>query len=139
MIDIPESKLLRVASYRKEVVSQCLDYFSRFPENEQWFAREFEELAWRNKFVGQFRNHISLTAIPLATKIYEQLEIITFPFIHRVAGRGWDTAGGTWAWSMATAHNGQHMGSIGSTDPVKYLLKKSIVLYQLDSGEIGGQ
>ena len=85
---ISESKLLKVSLYRKEVVSQCLEYFKRFPDNEQWFAKELEELAWSNKFVGSYRNHISLTAVPLATKIYEQLEIITFPFIQRVACRG---------------------------------------------------
>ncbi|KKN59291.1 hypothetical protein LCGC14_0543900 [marine sediment metagenome] len=134
-----ESKLLKVASYRQEVVSQFLEYVHRFPENEKWFTEEFDELAWNNKFVGQFRNHISLTAVPLATKIYKQLEIITFPFIHRVACRGWDTAGGTWAWSMNCVTQGQYIGDIGSTDPVQYLLKKSINLYKLDSGEIGGQ
>ena len=138
-----EAKLRKVTYCRKEVFPACMEYFRRFPENEQWFASELEELAWKCKFVGQFRNHISLTAVPLATKIYEQLEIITFPFIHRVAGRGWDTSGGTWAWSMATVSNGQNMGDIGSTDPVKYLLKKSVTLFELSghnsNGEIGGQ
>ena len=137
-MDISESKLLKVALYRKDVVSQCLEYFNKFPDDEEWFAKELEELAWRNKFIGQFRNHISLTAVPLATKIYGQLEIITFPFIQRVACRGWDTSGGTWAWSMNTVSRGQYMGDVGSTDPVRYLLKKNVELYELSSGEIGG-
>ena len=143
MTSIPESKLFKVALYRKEVASQCLEYFNRFPENEQWFSEKFEELAWDNKFRGQFRNHISLTAVPLATKIYGQLEIVTFPFIHRVASRGWDTSGGTWAWSMSAVSKGQFIGDIGSTDPVRYLLKKNVELYELEgynsNGEIGGQ
>ncbi len=138
-----EAKLRKVTLYREEVCSVCMEYFKRFPENGQWFASELDELAWSCKFKGEFRNHISLTAVPLATKLYEQLGLITFPFIHRVACRGWDTSGGTWAWSMATVSNGQNMGDIGSTDPVKYLLKKSITLYELSgyhsNGEIGGQ
>ena len=138
-MDISESKLLRVALYRQEVVSKCLEYFNRFPENKEWFSEEFAELAWANKFVGQFRNHISLTAVPLANKIYAQLEVIAFPFIHRVACRGWDTSGGTWAWSMKTVSKGQFLGDIGSTDPVRYLLKKSVELYELSNGEIGGE
>ena len=139
---IDERKLLKVTLYRNEVLSQCLEYFKKFPENEQWFANELEELVWDNKFRGQFRNHISLTAVPLATKIYEQLGIITFPFIQRVACRGWDNSGGTWAWSMKSVV-GVHSNSIGSTDPVRYLLRKSVNLFELDgpisNGEIGGQ
>ncbi len=137
-----ETKLRKVTMYREEVFSACIEYFRRFPDNEQFFAEEVNELAWDNKFRGRFRNHISLTAVPLATKIYEQLGIITFPFIHRVAGRGWDTSGGTWAWSMKSVCNG-HSSDIGSTDPVRYLLKKKVVLYEAEgrnsNGEIGGQ
>ena len=118
---------------------QCLNYFTRFPENEEWFIDELKELYWRNKYIGQYRNHISLTAVPLANKIYEQLGIITFPFIYRVACRGWDTSGGTWAWSMRTV---DEPGDIGSGDPVKYLLRKDVTLYDLggynSNGEIGG-
>ena len=78
--------------------------------------------------------------IPLADKIYEQLQIIAFPFIQRVACRGWDTGGGTWAWSMKSVFQGIFAGDIGSTDPVKYLLRKKVTLYQLEHsfGEIGG-
>ena len=129
-------KLSKVV-WRDSVREQCLNYFKRFPENEEWFINELRELYWCNKYIGQYRNHISLTAIPLANKIYEQLGMITFPFIHRVACRGWDTSGGTWAWSMQT-----YSGSIGSGDPVNYLLKKGVTLYAADgynsNGEIGG-
>ena len=96
-------KLDRV-TWRKSVAEQCFDYFKRFPENEAWFIKELDELYHRNKYYGQYRNHISLTAVPLANKIYEQLDTITFPFLLRVACRGWDTSGGTWAWSMKTVH-----------------------------------
>jgi len=131
-----EYKLARV-TWDKTVAKECLDYFKRFPENEEWFIHELNELYWRNKYIGSYRNHISLTAIPLANKIYEQLEIVTFPFIQRVACRGWDTAGGTWAWPMSTLHS-----DIGSSDPVKYLLKKTVKLEMLEGiaghGEICG-
>lgn len=137
-----QHKLRRVA-FDNSVAEFCLAYFKRFPENETWFITELNELYWRNKYIGQYRNHISLTAIPLANKIYEQLGIITFPFIHRVTCRGWDTAGGTWAWSMQAVGRGQYSGDIGSCDPVKYLLKKNIKLYELEgansNGEIGGE
>ncbi len=107
------------------------------------FKTELEQLRWSNKYSGQYRNHISLTAVPLAIKVYEQLEIITFPFIERVASRGWDTSGGTWAWSMQSVSQGRYIGNIGSGDPVKYLLRKSVRLYELEghnsNGEIGGE
>lgn len=134
-------KLDRVA-WNATVGEQCLEYFKQFPENEEWFIKQLADLHWSNKYRGQFRNHISLTAIPLATKIYKQLEIITFPFIERVACRGWDTAGGTWAWSMQSVSQGQHIRNIGSGDPVKYLLRKRVTLFELEgynsNGEIGG-
>jgi hypothetical protein len=142
-IEIDENKLRKVTLYNDTVFSSCVEYFNKFPENKEYFAEQLNELAWKCKFVGQFRNHISLTAVPLATKIYEQLGIITFPFIHRVACRGWDTAGGTWAWAMDTVSGGQHMGDIGSGDPVKYLLRKKVKLYRVEgynsNGEIGGE
>jgi len=129
---INEHYLQRVALYRSEVISACMEYFNRFPEHIEWFATHLEELHWRNKYIGEFRNHISLTAVLLANKIFEQLNIITFPFIERVACRGWGTADGTWAWAMQDVHN----ISFGSADPVKYCLRKNIRLSQLDSGEI---
>ena len=134
-------KLEKVALYNDKTVKLCLEYFDRFPDNKDWFESELKELTWRNKFLGQFRNHISLTAVPLAVKIYDQLEIITFPLIERVACRDWDTSGGTWAWSMKSVSDGVFMGDIGSTDPVRYLLKKDIILYELEktNGEIGGE
>lgn len=135
-------KLNRV-TWQDSVLEQCLEYFKRFPDSEEWFIEKLKELHWRNKYIGGYRNHISLTAVPLATKVYEQLGIITFPFIHRVASRGWGTSGGTWAWSMDCVSEGQHIGDIGSTDPVKYLLRKPVMLYELSgynsNGEIGGE
>jgi hypothetical protein len=140
-----QHKLLKVA-WSDVVVDQCLNYFKRFPENEGWFIEELNELCWRNKYIGSYRNHISLTAVPLANKIYEQLGLITFPFIQRVASRGWDTSGGTWAWSMKTVSGGICVNDIGSCDPVEYLLRKTVKLYASESwgnfvgnGEIGGE
>lgn len=139
---ISEHNLRRVTNWNDGVFEQCLAYFKQFPENEEWFDDVLKELAWRNKFIGKFRNHISLTAVPLATKIYDQLGIITFPFIQRVACRGWDTSGGTWAWSMQTVFKNQYTQEIGSVDPVRYLLRKDVKLYSIDgynsNGEIGG-
>ena len=133
-----KNMLPRVTMWRTPVAEECLKYFKQHSENEKWFIGELEELRWRNKFIGQYRNHISLTAAPLAIKIYDQLELITFPFIHRVACRGWDTAGGTWAWSMKVVSGGQYTEDVGSADPVKYCLKKDVILDILDSGEIVG-
>ena len=131
-------KLQKVTLHRNDVFCQCLVYFEQFPENEEWFNSELTDLAWRNKFVGEFRNHISLTAVPLATKIYKQLNIITFPFIQRIACRGWDTSGGTWAWAMDTVSDGQERSNTGSADSPKYLLRKKVKLYLLESLEIVG-
>lgn len=131
---INESQLRKVAEYRREVYEPFTAFINRFPDDMEWFAQKFDDLAWRYKFIGSYRNHISLTAVPLAEKIYTQMNIVVFPFIHRVACRGWDTAGGTWAWAMDT-----RIDSVGSADPVKYLLKKNIKLHLLDSGEIVGQ
>lgn len=138
---IDDLKLRKVCEYNDEVHAACKTYFAKFPENEEWFAGELDELYWRFKYAGEYRNHISLTAVPLAEKIHKELGIITFPYIKRVACRGWDTSGGTWAWAMQTVYQGQYVGDIGSCDPVKYLLKKSIKLYALESshGEIGGE
>ncbi len=129
---------LRKVSANEIVAEACLEYFNKFPENKAVFLEELVELRWRNKFVGSYRNHISLTAVPLALKIHEQLAIITFPFIERTTSRGWGTSGGTWAWAMKQYYQGGYIGTVGSCDPVNYCLRKTIELSQLGSGEISG-
>lgn len=135
------SKLIitKVANYNSLVVADCIKYFAKFPGCEGSFTEELDELRWRNKFVGSFKNHISLNAVPLAEKIYEQLNIITFPFIERVACKGWSTAEGTWAWSMETfTTDGNKVRTVGSADSPRFLLGKKIKLDICDSGEIVG-
>jgi hypothetical protein len=138
---IDNSKLIKVCQYEDKVSQACMVYFKKFPENKAWFTEQLEEQFHRFKYYGEYRNHISLTAAPLAEKIYKELNIVTFPFIIRTASRGWGTSSGTWAWAMKSVYQGVYTGDIGSCDPVKYLLKKNVKLYaaEYSFGEIGGQ
>ena len=132
-----QRKLDRVCNYNKDVSKSVIDYFKQFPEYEAVFLERFERLAWSNKHIGSFRNHISLNAVPLAQKIYKELQLVTFPFIKFSPCRGWDTAGGTWSWSMEVYTEQHYRTTIGGTESPKQLLRKCVYLWQLDSGEIG--
>lgn len=79
--EIDRHKLQRVADYRDDVVEQFLEYVNKFPQNAEVFVELFEELAWDNKYGGRYRNHLSLTAVPLATKIYDQYKEAVEPLI----------------------------------------------------------
>lgn len=76
------------------------DYITRLkPIQYQSFVRNVYKLIDR-KTKGNKRAKITHNSIRLALRIEEIDDIRVFPFIEKIATKGWDTKGGTYSFSM---------------------------------------
>ena len=76
------------------------DYITRLkPIQYQSFVRNVYKLIDR-KTKGNKRAKITHNAIRLALRIEEVDNTRVFPFIEKIATKGWDTKGGTYSFSM---------------------------------------
>ena len=76
------------------------DYVTRLkPIQYQSFVRNVYRLVDR-KTKGNKRAKITHNAIKLALRIEQVDSIRVFPFIEKIATKGWDTKGGTYSFSM---------------------------------------
>ena len=76
------------------------DYITRLkPIQYQSFVRNVYKLIDR-KTKGNKRAKITHNAIRLALRIEEVENTRVFPFIEKIATKGWDTKGGTYSFSM---------------------------------------
>ena len=76
------------------------DYVTRLkPIQYQSFVRNMYRLIDR-KTKGNKRAKITHNAIKLALRIEQVDSIRVFPFIEKIATKGWDTKGGTYSFSM---------------------------------------
>ena len=72
--------------------------------------------------VGNRSLKVSLNAIKLCLKL-SKLGHKTFPYICKLATKGWDTAGGTYAFSMPAVHKGDLAQEYYSFGPIEKLVK----------------
>jgi len=86
-------------TYREEKLLE--EYMDNLNEDE---SKVFIELADRfasyKKDYGHNSYRITKNAIKITLKIYENLEIKTFPLIKTVATKGWSLNNGTHAWMI---------------------------------------
>ena len=71
------------------------------------------------------RIKITTNAVKLCLKLAEQ-DVFTFPLIEKVATKGWDTAGGTYSFSMSLLT--EPPSDIYSFLSIERLIKKDVVL-----------
>lgn len=77
--------------------------------------------------VGNRSLKVSLNAIKLCLKLHK-LGHKTFPYICKLATKGWDTAGGTYAFSMPSVHKGDLPQEYFSFGPIEKLIKSDAEL-----------
>jgi len=64
------------------------------------FQKLAEDFKHNKKYLGWKKYKISKNSIDLMIKIYEHTEIKVFPYISKVAGKGWSLSDGSFAWGM---------------------------------------
>ena len=64
------------------------------------FKQLAEQFKYNKKYLGWNKYKISKNAIDLTLKILKYTEIKVFPYIDRIARKGFDISGGTFAWGM---------------------------------------
>lgn len=127
-------KIDKLVNYKKDVFEDFVDYINEYIDEDMssLLFEMIEELYYQKKYLGK-RIVISKDAIRLAKKINEVLgRWNIFPRIEKVAGRGWDTGGGTWSWAMDDVTG----VCLGSCSPVRFCLKKKVKLLMSDNNEI---
>ena len=74
--------------------------------------------------LGQTSNKVTLNAIKLCLKLND-LGCRTFPMINKIATRGWDTSGGTYAFSMYALEGDDFAKEYFSFGPIEPMVKKN--------------
>lgn len=100
-LDLNTQKLCSYAVYRDEKARNLLaEYYSSLTEKEkEIFQRYSEKFLFYSKN-GAKKYKISKNAILIAVRLKKECGISCFPFVEKIATKGWPTAGGTFSWSM---------------------------------------
>lgn len=117
--DIPTKHMLALKSYIDTLSDDELDAYTKK-------AIHLYDMRTR----GSRGIKISLNAIKLCVKL-AAIGYKTFPYIEKLATKGWDTAGGTYSFSMPMLTNGVYNNEIFSFGPIEKLVKEDS---QLDVG-----
>jgi len=64
------------------------------------FQKLAEDFKYNKKYLGWKKYKISKNSIDLMIKIFEHTEIKVFPYVSKVAGKGWSISDGSFAWGM---------------------------------------
>lgn len=94
-------KYLFSDSLTEDDKNQLEEYISKLNlEQLKIFKRIGEELDHNAKYYGVKKYKITSNSIKLAIKIFNDIEIATFPCIEKIATKGWSISDGTFAWGM---------------------------------------
>lgn len=94
-----------------------------FEEELDMYIRIAEKL-YDMRTLGQTSNKVTLNAIKLCLKLND-LGCRTFPMINKIATRGWDTSGGTYAFSMYALEGDDFAKEYFSFGPIEPMVKKN--------------
>jgi hypothetical protein len=86
-----------------------------------------DDLKYKKKYYGMKKYKIGDNSIKLSLKIFNQTGIKTFPYIERIACKGWSISDGSFAWMMYKLEN--YPGDTLNSDiRVRICLRKDVVL-----------
>lgn len=88
-----------VEDQEKELLNNYIEQFNEYELSI--FKKILEFLKYQSKYVG-CKYNITKNSIVLCIKIYDDTGIKTFPFIHKVARKGYSISGGTFAFGVYT-------------------------------------
>lgn len=104
----------------KELIDNYINILSK--EELEIFRQLYHDCKYNRKKCNITHNSIQLTL-----KVYKDLDIKTFPYINKIACKGWDLSGGTYAYSLYLLS--EYKREIYSCWRVRDCLRKS---YDLD-------
>ena len=111
--DIPDKYYGLIDHYIMNLFEEELDMYIRIAEK-----------LYDMRTLGQTSNKVTLNAIKLCLKLND-LGCRTFPMINKIATRGWDTSGGTYAFSMYAVEGDDFAKEYFSFGPIEPMVKKN--------------
>lgn len=111
--DIPDKYYGLIDHYIMNLFEEELDMYIRIAEK-----------LYDMRTLGQTSNKVTLNAIKLCLKLND-LGCRTFPVINKIATRGWDTSGGTYAFSMYALEGDDFAKEYFSFGPIEPMVKKN--------------
>ena len=111
--DIPDKYYGLIDNYIMNLFEEELDMYIRIAEK-----------LYDMRTLGQTSNKVTLNAIKLCLKLND-LGCRTFPMINKIATRGWDTSGGTYAFSMYALEGDDFAKEYFSFGPIEPMVKKN--------------
>lgn len=111
--DIPDKYYGLIDHYIMNLFEEELDMYIRI-------AKKLYDM----RTLGQTSNKVTLNAIKLCLKLND-LGCRTFPMINKIATRGWDTSGGTYAFSMYALEGDDFAKEYFSFGPIEPMVKKN--------------
>lgn len=111
--DIPDKYYGLIDHYIMNLFEEELDMYIRIAEK-----------LYDMRTLGQTSNKVTLNAIKLCLKLND-LGCRTFPMINKIATRGWDTSGGTYAFSMYALEGDDFAKEYFSFGPIEPMVKKN--------------
>ena len=135
-LDIYTRKLCSLAVLSDEKIQDALSsYFDNLNEAEKECFRKFSKrfAAWAE--MGTKKYKISKNAIKIAIRLKDELGVVCYPFIEKIATKGWSTNGGTFSWSMQRLDCGEVERDISSFEPTSMFVSKR---YKLSVGSYNG-
>ena len=111
--DIPDKYYGLIDHYIMNLFEEELDMYIRIAEK-----------LYDMRTLGLTSNKVTLNAIKLCLKLND-LGCRTFPMINKIATRGWDTSGGTYAFSMYALEGDDFAKEYFSFGPIEPMVKKN--------------
>lgn len=123
--DIPEKHVMALHNYINNLSDDELEIYTDLASN-----------LYDRRTLGAKSIKVTANAIKLCIKL-SQYGYKTFPYIEKLATKGWDTAGGTYSFSMPLLTKSLTYRDIYSFGPIEQLVKEDA---ELDIGyyEPGG-
>lgn len=122
-LDMSTIKLCSVSVRKDKKMTQMLaDYYFSLSEDEQECFRQQSEWLLSLVKLGAKKYKITKNAILIAIRLKEELNITCYPFINKIATKGWGTSGGTFSWSMSYL---KHPGDVNSFDKASALVSRN--------------
>ena len=113
--NIPDKYVRELYQYTKQLPQKEVEYYVQIAQN--WYDRKTLSKSSRIK--------ITTNAVKLCLRLANE-GVFTFPLIEKLATKGWDTAGGTYSFSMPLLT--EIPRDIFSFGPIEKLIKKDSVL-----------
>lgn len=129
-------KLCSDAVHKDERSKELLTtYYNSLSEAEKEHFGKYSEQFWSFAKRGAKKYKISKNAILIAMRLKDELDISCYPFVEKIATKGWDTRGGTFSWSMRVLDGSVLEHELCSFEPASMFISKK---YSISVGPYNG-